>query len=70
MLVVESVNELVLSIEVSGAAIKEKVGYKLPFYERTAEGEEGHPGISQQKGFLEESNLSQLVLGHKTCHGH
>ena len=40
--------------------------YKLPLCERTAEGEEGHPqdqaGVSQQKGFLEESNLFQLVL--------
>ena len=45
---------------------------KLPLCERTAEGEEGHPqdqaGVSQQKSFLEESNLSQLVLERKTCH--
>ena len=47
---------------------------KLPLYERSAEGEEGHPqdqaGVSQQKGFLEGSNLSQLVLERKTCHGY
>ena len=47
---------------------------KLPLCERTAEGEEGHPqdqvGVSKQKGFLEESKLSQLVLECKTCHGH
>ena len=47
---------------------------KLPLCERSAEGEERHPqdqaGVSQQKGFLEESNLFQLVLERKTCHGH
>ena len=47
---------------------------KLPLCERTAEGEEGYPqdqaGVSQQKDFLEESNLSQLVLERKSCHGH
>ena len=47
---------------------------KLLLYERSAESEEGHSqdqaGISQQKGFLEGSNLSQLVLERKTCHGY
>ena len=47
---------------------------KLSLCERSAEGGKGHPrdqaGVSQQKGFLEESNLFQLVLDRKTCHGY
>ena len=47
---------------------------KLSLCKRTAAGEEGHPqdqaGVSQQKSFLGESNLSELVLERKTYHGH
>ena len=47
---------------------------KLPLYKRSTESKEEHPqdqaDVSQQKGFLERSNLSQIVLERKTCHGH